>query len=44
MWHGGNQTLAAPAPATQTRHLGIGAGLVDEDQAGRIERRLPRPP
>jgi hypothetical protein len=33
----GAQTLAARRPAAQPRHLRAGAGLVDEDQPGRVE-------
>ena len=44
MGYGGDQTLAAPEPAAKPRHLGVGAGLVDEDQSGRVERRLSRAP
>ncbi len=44
MRHGGDQTLSTLASPAQARHLGIGAGLVDEDQAGRVERRLSCPP
>ncbi len=33
----GAQTLPAWCPSAQTRHLGAGASLVDEDQALRVE-------
>src|SRR5262249_34303303 len=35
--HLGWQALAERAPAAQRRHVGLGPGLVDEDQAGRID-------
>lgn len=34
----GHEPLAAPAAAMEGRHVGLGPGLVDEDQAPRIER------
>jgi hypothetical protein len=37
MRHLGRQALALRAPTTQRRHVGLGPGLVDEDEAGRID-------
>ena len=39
-----DEPLAASAPASERRHVGLGPSLVDEDQAGRIDRRLMRFP
>ena len=36
----GNQLAAAPAPAPDRRHVGLGPGLVDEHQAARIKPAL----
>ena len=36
----GDQPLAARRPAVQARHVGLGPGLVDEDQARRIDAAL----
>jgi hypothetical protein len=36
----GDKTLAAQAAAMGLRHVGLGPGLVDEDQAGGIELAL----
>ena len=38
------QALAARRPAAQRRHVGLGPGLVDEDQAGGIDAALVRRP
>src|SRR5450756_3224579 len=38
--HLADQTLAAAAATAQPGHIGGGAGLVDEDQAGRIKQPL----
>ena len=38
--HGGPAALAAARPAAQARHLGRGAGLVDEDQFVGVEIEL----
>ena len=35
--HLGLEPLAARRPAPERRHVGLGPGLVDEDQAGRID-------
>ena len=40
----GQQTLAARCPAAQRGHIGLGPGLIDEDQAGRIDPLLIGPP
>ena len=40
VWHGGPAALPSRRPAAQARHLGGGAGLVDEDQALRVEVEL----
>ena len=40
MWDGGSQATSPRRSAAQPRHLGGGAGLVDEDQALRIEVQL----
>jgi hypothetical protein len=37
MWHLRREALTARAPATQRRHIGLGPGLVDEDEAGGID-------
>src|SRR5215203_5416377 len=42
--HLGGQALAAPRPAAERGHVGFGPGLVDEDEAGRIDKPLPRRP
>ena len=36
----GDQPLAPRRPAVGARHVGLGPGLVDEDQAGRIKPSL----
>src|SRR5262249_53929355 len=36
-WDLTDQALAAPATPAQTGHVVLGPGLVDEDQAGRVE-------
>ena len=38
------QALALGAPAAQRRHVGFDPGLVDEDEASRIQTPLPRSP
>jgi hypothetical protein len=38
--NGGAATLAPQRPTVEPRHLGGGAGLVDEDQALRVEVEL----
>ena len=40
----GLQSLAPGTPAAQRRHVGLGPGLVDEDQAARIDQPLARLP
>ena len=40
MWNGGPQATSPRRSAVQPRHLGRGAGLVDEDQPLGIEVRL----
>ena len=46
--HLGMQRRAAAMPAVGARHVGLGPGLVDEDEAGRIDAPLvalpPAPP
>ena len=37
MWGLGDETLTARRPSTQRRHVGLGPGLVDEDQAFRLD-------
>ena len=39
-----NQPLAAPRAAVQAAHVVLGPSLVDEHQAGRVERRLKLAP
>lgn len=44
--HVGRELVPARCPAAQTRHVGLGSGLIDEDQASRIKLvliRLPPP-
>jgi hypothetical protein len=36
----GDQSLAARRPAVEARHVGLGPGLVDEDQARRLDALL----
>jgi len=36
----GDKLVPAPAPAADRRHVGLGPGLVDEDQAHRIKPAL----
>jgi hypothetical protein len=38
--NGGDAALATQCTAIKARHLGRGAGLVDEHQPGRVELRL----
>ena len=40
MGHVGDQALAFLAAPAQPRHLGVGAGFVDEDQLGGVKPRL----
>ncbi len=40
VWHLGVEPLADRCPAAQGRHVGLGPGLVDKDQAGRIRPAL----
>lgn len=40
MRHLVDQPLSAPTAASETGHVGTGAGLIDEDQAGRIKQPL----
>src|SRR5580693_900581 len=40
LWRKVHQSLAAGATAVQPHHLGIGRGLIDEHQPGRIEQAL----
>jgi hypothetical protein len=40
----GDQALAARRPAVAARHVGLGPGLVDEDQARRIDAALTGAP
>jgi hypothetical protein len=37
MWHLRREALATRAPAAQRRHIGLGPGLVDEDETGGID-------
>ena len=37
--HAGNQPLTAPTATMGRRHVGLGPGLVDEDEVARVERR-----
>jgi len=37
MRHLGCEALTTRAPAAQRRHIGLGPGLVDEDEAGRVD-------
>jgi hypothetical protein len=39
-----NEPLAARRPAVETRHIGLGPGLIDEDQARGIDAALIGPP
>src|SRR5262249_59422664 len=41
---GGDQTMAALAAAALPRHVGRRPGLVNEDEPGRVHRRLPLAP
>ena len=36
----GGEPFALRAPAAQRRHVGLGPGLVDEDEAGRVDAAL----
>jgi len=38
--HLGNQPGAAPAPPVMAGHVGLGSGLVDEDEAVRVKPAL----
>jgi hypothetical protein len=40
----GNQPGTAQCPAVSARHVGLGPGLVDKDQAGRVDSILILPP
>ena len=44
VWHRGDQPLAPPGTAMAPGHGCVGAGLVDENQPGRIEACLPATP
>ena len=44
MRNAGPKPLASRSPATRARHLGRGAGLVDEDEPGRVEIKLALEP
>lgn len=44
VWNLADQALATAAAATQSRHVGRGAGLIDEDEAGWIKQPLLRFP
>jgi hypothetical protein len=44
MGHGGAASLTPGRTTIETRHLGVGGGLVDEDDARRIEIELPLEP
>ena len=44
MRHLGGQALAARRPEPERSHVGLGPGLVDEDEAGGIDEPLPRRP
>src|SRR5215208_5561404 len=37
MWHLGHEALAIAAPSAQRRHVGLGPGLVDEDETAWID-------
>jgi hypothetical protein len=41
MGHGSTASLAPGRTTVKARHLGVRGGLVDEDDAGRIEIELP---
>jgi hypothetical protein len=43
-WHRRTATLATRGAATQSRHLGVGPGLVDEDELVWIKINLRRKP
>lgn len=40
VWNLGNQALANATPAAYWRHIRLGPGFIDEDQAGRINLAL----
>jgi len=40
----GNHSVPTQRATTQTGHLGIGPGFIDENQPARVEPYLPRPP
>jgi len=40
MGHVGDQALATRGAPVGARHVGLGPGLIDEDQAGGIDARL----
>jgi hypothetical protein len=44
MGHGGAASLGPGRTTIKARHLGVGGGLVDEDDPGRIEIELPLEP
>jgi hypothetical protein len=44
MWGEAAQALAFRSPPAQRRHVGLDPGLVDEDEAPRIEAILPGSP
>jgi hypothetical protein len=44
LWHLGQQFVSARSPAAEPRHIGLGPGLVDEDQTCRIKPALMRLP
>lgn len=44
MWSQAAQPLAFRPPASQRSHIGLDPGLIDEDQAPRIETALPGSP
>lgn len=44
MRHAGHQALPTQGTAMGTGHVGLGPGLVDEDQAGRVDAALMAAP
>src|SRR5712691_6226102 len=44
MRHFCHEALATRVPPAQRRHIGLGPGLVDEDEAGRVDPILVRCP
>src|SRR5271169_1329983 len=44
MWNFGDQAFSPRGAASQPRHVGLGPGLINEDQLGRIKSQLAHPP